>query len=225
MFDNDQMTDNAELRELRDSLSGVAMPERPRLETITARGRARRQHRRSTVARMCGVSAAAVATVAVSLTAIGSRAPTLGTIRTASFTLHKNANGTSTLTINPKELLDPAALQSDLAQYGIPAKVTVGSFCSSDPTPAGFSQVWSVQPAGGFTATPQHEVKPTITIDPSAMPSGTELSIGDFRLANGQQQANAVLINTSSYTCTSTPPPLVSSTPVTGLLYDGPGPS
>ena len=29
MSGNDQMTDNAEQRELRDSLSGVAMPERP----------------------------------------------------------------------------------------------------------------------------------------------------------------------------------------------------
>jgi hypothetical protein len=36
MSGNDQMTDGAELRELRHSLSGVAMPERPRLEAITA---------------------------------------------------------------------------------------------------------------------------------------------------------------------------------------------
>ena len=50
MSDTDQMTDSAELRELRDSLSGVAMPERPRLEAITARGRARRRHRRSRAA-------------------------------------------------------------------------------------------------------------------------------------------------------------------------------
>jgi hypothetical protein len=42
MSDNDQMNDSAVLRELRDSLSGVAMPERPQLEAITPRGRAHR---------------------------------------------------------------------------------------------------------------------------------------------------------------------------------------
>lgn len=162
--------------------------------------------------RLSVLGAVAVIAVAVGLTGVRSRAPVLGTIKTASFTLHKNANGTATLTINPKELLDPGALQSDLAQYGIPAKVTVGSFCSSNPAPAGFSQVWSDQPAGQ-TATPLPVAHPTVTIDPSAMPSGTELSIGDFQLAGGEQQANAVLINTSSYTCTSTPPTFGPNTP------------
>src|SRR5439155_662245 len=129
-----------------------------------------------------------------------------GTIRTASFTLLSNSNGTATLTINPKELLDPAALQSDLAQYGIPAKVTSGSFCTSDPHPAGFSQVVSFYPAGPGTTTPQSGVQPTITIDPSAMPAGAELSFGYFRLPSGEQQADVVLIDSNSYTCTSTPP-------------------
>ena len=176
--------------------------------------------------RLSVVGAVAVTAVAVSLTGGRDRRPTLGTVKTASFTLHKNANGTATLTINPKELLEPGALQSDLAQYGIPAKVTVGSFCSSNPAPAGFSQVVTEQPAGPQTVTPQPVVKPTVTIDPSAMPSGTELSIGDFQLADGGQQANAVLMNTSSYTCTNTPPPLKDTGGDTlGLLYGGPGPS
>ena len=154
--------------------------------------------------------AAAGTALAVGLTGVLGPARTPGTIRTAAFTLVSNPNGTATLTINPKELLDPAALQSDLAQYGIPAKVTTGSFCSSDPAPAGFSQVVSSHPAGPFTATPQNGVHPTITIDPAAMPAGTELSIGNFQLSSGeyagQQQADVVLIDTSSYTCSSTPP-------------------
>ena len=58
-----------------------------------------------------------------------------GTIRTTAFTITRNANGTATLTINPKVLFDPSTLQSDLAQYGIPARVTTASFCSSDPAP------------------------------------------------------------------------------------------
>ena len=105
------------------------------------------------------------------LTGVLGPAETSSTIRTAAFTLASNANGTATLTINPKELLDPAALQSDLAQYGIPAKVTSGSFCSSDPAPAGFSQVVLVSPAGEQVATPQPAAEPTITIDPAAMPA------------------------------------------------------
>jgi hypothetical protein len=49
-----------------------------------------------------------------------------------------------------------------------------------------------------------------MTIDPAAMPAGTELSVGNFQLSSGeyagQQQADFVLIDTSSYTCSSTPP-------------------
>ena len=139
MSGNDQMIDGAELRELRDSLSGVAMPERPRLEAIMARGRARRRHGLSAVAGLSVAGAAAGTALAVGLTGVLGPARTPGTIRTAAFTLVSNSNGTATLTINPKELLDPAALQSDLARYGIPAKVTTGSFCSSDPAPACFA--------------------------------------------------------------------------------------
>ena len=206
MSGNDQMTDGAELRELRDSLSGVAMPERPRLETITARGRAHRRRRLSAVAGLSVAGAAAGTALALGLTSVLGPARTPGTIRTASFALVSNSDGTTTLTLNPKELLDPAALQSDLAQDGIPAKVTSGSFCSSNPHPAGFSQVVSFQPAGPSTSTPQSGVQPTITIDPAAMPAGAELSVGYFKLPSGEQQADVVLIDSNSYTCTSTPP-------------------
>jgi len=177
------------------------------------------------------VAAAAGTALALGLTGVLGPARTPGTIRTAAFTLVSNSDGTATLTINPKELLDPAALQSDLAQYGIPAKVTSGSFCSSDPAPAGFSQVVPGQPAGSGTGTPQSGVQPTITIDPSAMPAGAELSVGYFQLSSGEQQADVVLIDTSSYTCTSTPPD-PNGPPVgydesdsLGVLYGGPGPA
>jgi hypothetical protein len=235
MSGNDHITDGAELRELRESLSGVTMSERPRLEAITARGRARRRHRLSAVAGLSVAGAAAGTALALGLAGVLGPARTPGTIRTASFTLASNSNGTATLTINPKELLDPAALQSDLTQYGIPAKVTSGSFCSSDPHPAGFSQVASMQPAGPGTSTPQSGVQPTITIDPSAMPAGAELSVGYFQLSSGEyageQQADVVLIDSNSYTCTSTPPdpngPLdgYGQSDSLGLLYGGPGPA
>jgi hypothetical protein len=231
MPDNNQLTDAAELRELRDSLSGVAMPERPRLEAITARGRTHRRRRLSAVAGLSVAGAAAGTAVALGLTGVLGPARTPGTIRTASFTLVSNSNGMATLTINPKELLDPAALQSDLAQYGIPAKVTSGSFCSSDPAPAGFSQVVPGQPAGSGTGTPQSGVQPTITINPAAMPAGAELSVGYFRLPSGEQQADVVLIDSNSYTCSSTPPDPngppagYDESDSLGVLYGGPGPA
>jgi hypothetical protein len=233
MSAHDEMSDNEVLRAASDCLSAIPMASPPDVEAITARGRALRRHRLSAVA---GLSVAAAGTVlALGLTGVLGPARAPGTIRTVGFTLVSNANGTATLTISPKELLDPAALQSDLAQYGIPAKVTTGSFCSSDPAPAGFSQVVSSYPAGPYTATPQNGVQPTITIDPAAMPAGTELSIGDFQLSSGeysgQQQAVFVLIDTSSYTCSITPPDPnglpdgYGPSDGVGLLYGGPGPA
>ena len=85
MSDHDQMTDDAGLRELRHSLSGVAMPGRPRLEAITARGRARRRRRLSAVAGLSVAGAAAGTALAIGLTGVLGPARTLGTIRTASF--------------------------------------------------------------------------------------------------------------------------------------------
>jgi hypothetical protein len=126
-----------------------------------------------------------------------------GTIRTTAFTLVKHANGTVTLTINPGLLLEPGTLQSDLQRDGIPAKVTAGSFCSSDPAPVGFHQIVHLV-VPGLKGTPM-TVNPTLTINPAAMPAGTELSFGYFQPSWGQETA-AGLIDTSSYTCTSTAP-------------------
>lgn len=236
MYDDDQMTDSPELRELRDSLSGVATPEPPPLEAITARGRARRRQRLTNLTRLSvGVVAAATA-LALGVSGAFTPAAKLGTIRTAAYTLTRNHNGTDTLTLNPGELLDPTQLQSDFAKYGIPAKVTTGSYCTSNPEPAGFSQAVTGPGSGtsqeGSGQPVPGQQPPGITIDPSQIPAGTELTVGDFQLTSGQfageQQANFSLMNSSSYTCTSTPRDM--SQPDTsdgdiGLLYGGPGPS
>jgi hypothetical protein len=232
---HDEMSDNEVLRAAADSLSAIPVATPPAVEAIMARGRAHRRRRHSAAAGLSVAAAGAGAALAVGLTGVLGPAAAPATIRTAAFTLVRNSIGTATLTLNPGELLDPAALQSDLQQYGIPAIVTSGSFCSSDPAPAGFSQVVSSNPAGPSTATPQSGVQPTITIDPAAMPAGTELSFGYFQLSSGeysgQQQTDVVLIDTSSYTCTSTPPD-PNGLPVgygpddgIGLLYGGPGPA
>ncbi len=223
MYDNDVISDPPELRDLRDSLSGVAVPKRPSLEAIAARGRTRRRQQLSRVTGLTVVGFAASAAFALGVSGALSPAARLGTIRTAAYTLRHNQNGTATLTLNPGELFNPTQLQSDLAKYGIPARVTVGSYCTSTREPAGFSEV--VSGPGPGTSQEGSGQQPSITIDPSQMPSGTELSVGDFQLTSGQfageQQADMDLINTSSYSCSSTPPTLGPDTPGFGALYGG----
>ncbi len=187
----------SELQRMADGAARQARP--PAAAEIIRQG----DRRRRSLARQSlgGLSAAGVvgAGVALGLGLTGS-APghATGTIRTAAFTLVTNANGTATLTINNNVLFEPGTLQSDLARDGIPAKVTVGSFCSSDPAPAAVSQVISVPKI-------QPGEAPTITINPATMPAGTELSFGNFELANGGRTFLA-LIDMGSYTCTSTAP-------------------
>lgn len=62
---------------------------------------------------------------------------------------------------------------------------------------------------------------PTVTINPSAMPAGTELSFGNFQVPAGQQ-TDLALINTNSYTCTTTAP---TSPPAGGAVFSYFGPA
>jgi hypothetical protein len=216
MSDRDQLTNNAELHRLSGSMSGVAVPEPPPLDAIMARGEARRRHRRYSVACLFLAGAGIAAALVVGPTGApaspaSSRAPaasrTLGAIHTAAYTIVLNSDGTASLTIDPNEMFDPATLQSDLDQYGIPARVTVGSFCTSDPAPAGLPQVVSYE--SGEQA--------TITIDPTAMPAGTELSFGEFELRmGGVEMATYALIDKGSYTCSNDLP---TSSPSQGGLF------
>jgi hypothetical protein len=199
----------SELQRMADDAARQARP--PAAAEIIRQGDRRRRH---SLARQSlgGLSAAGVvgAGVALGLGLTGSApAHPTGTIRTAAFTLVNNANGTATLTINGNVLFEPGTLQSDLGQDGIPAKVTVGSFCSSDPAPVSALQVVSVPDI-------QPGAAPTVTIDPRAMPTGTELSFGNFQLANGGRTFIAV-IDPGSYTCTSTAPTGASGDAVFGF--------
>jgi hypothetical protein len=188
----------SELQRMADDAAGQA---RPLAAAEIIRQGDRRRRRSRTRRSLGGLSAAGVvgAGVALGLGLTGSApAHATGTIRTAAFTLVRNATGTATLTINNDVMFEPGTLQSDLAQDGIPAKVTVGSFCSSDPAPASLPQVISIPAV-------QPGEAPTVTINPAAMPAGTELSFGNFQLANGGRTFFA-LIDPGSYTCTSTAP-------------------
>jgi hypothetical protein len=57
-----------------------------------------------------------------------------------------------------------------------------------------------------------------VTIDPRAMPAGTELSFGNFQLANGGRTFIAV-IDPGSYTCTSTAPTAARGDAVFGFKH------
>ena len=213
-------TDELE-HELRRAIASAAAeyqhPEQARQRLLQRNYRPGSGRRRLTA----GVAAAAAAgSVALGLGVsggLGSSPPSgAGTIRTAAFTITRNANGSATLTINPRVLFDPGALQGDLAQYGIPAKVTAASFCSSDPAPSGFSQVVTFSPAFQGDGGPQQAQvhNPAVTINPAAMPAGTELSVGVFHGSDGDDTALA-LIAANSSTCTSTAP---TTPPASGAL-------
>jgi hypothetical protein len=229
MNHDEHPNDTGLTRELRDSLSELAAPDRPPLRAIIDRGRAHRRRRRARFAGLGATGVAASGALALGLTGVLGAAPASGigairssaahgtdTIRTAAFTLTSNANGTDTLTLTRSQMFDPAALQRALAQHGIPALVKTGTYCSSSPAapdPASLG-VLSIRPPvkpphPGAIRVPS-DLKPpdlrqiidhTVTvINPAAMPSGTELFFGYF---NSDHALFVDLIYAKSYTCSS----------------------
>lgn len=208
--------ENALCSVLARAAADIQHPEQACQRLLQRNYRPGRGHRQ----RAAGITAAAAGAAVVlglGLTGVFGSAPArgTGTIRTTAFTLVKHANGTATLTINPNVLLEPSTLQSDLRHDGIPAMVTTGRFCSSHPSPAGFRQV----------VTGQRSSPDTMTINPAAVPASTELSFGYFKLSTGQETA-VTLIDTSSYTCSSTAP-LPAAPPFEGdlVMQNVPGPT
>jgi hypothetical protein len=192
------------LLQARDALSGARM-ETP-VEAILAKGRSRRHRRRLVQLSAAGVAASGC--LALGLAAVagsGSPAPAPGTIRTAAFTLARNANGTASLKLNQDQTFDPAALQQALARDGIPALVQTGTFCTSTPAPPS-SGVVSVQLPDGSPVPITGRRSPVppdavTVINPAAMPTGTELS---FTYVNHDRVLTGSLIYTAAYTCSST---------------------
>jgi hypothetical protein len=124
---HDDMSDTDVLSAARDSLSGMPVASPPDVETIMARGRARR-HRRRLIPGMTGTLAvAAGAALAVTTLAPASHQATPQTGRQpaahlAAWTVTRLADGDISVTI--RELQDPAGLQGTLRADGIPASVT-----------------------------------------------------------------------------------------------------
>jgi hypothetical protein len=212
MNDDEYPTDSILTQELRDSLSELAVPERPPLAVIISKGRVHRRRRRLAG---LGATAAVVIALALGLTGVFGAAPIggTGTAQAADFTLTSYVNGTVSLRMG--QVFDPAALQRALTQHGIRALVKIGSYCSSSPAVAD-PIIDLVLPGSGrprhgadsILITANFPVKPsqlapsvdpvTIVINPAAMRSGTELFIGFFDLGH---TVLADLIYTGSHTC------------------------
>jgi hypothetical protein len=202
-------TDELE-RELRHAFArraaGYQHAEQARERLLQRDYRPRGSQRRLT-AGITAVTAAGAVALSLGLSGVFGSAAARGTatIRTDAFTLVEHANGTATLTFNSYLLQDPSALQRALRHDRIPAIVTVGRFCYSHPIPAGFAKA-----VAGVTAPYSKGPAPgpgSFTINPAALPAGTELSFGFFPPQNSRVGNIIELIDTKSYTCSPTAPP------------------
>jgi hypothetical protein len=123
---HDDMSDTDVLSAARDSLSGMPVASPPDVETIMARGRARR-HRRLIPGMTGTLAVAAGAALAVTMLAPATHqaTPQAGhqpAAHLAAWTVTKLADGDISVTI--RELKDPAGLQGTLRADGVPASVT-----------------------------------------------------------------------------------------------------
>ncbi|MDR3034737.1 MAG: hypothetical protein LBV78_16785, partial [Kitasatospora sp.] len=222
MNDNDEPSDSAVLSAIRDSISGVSMPTAPHLEAITARGRARRRRR---LGGLSVVGAGACAALAVGLVGgWGSAGPPpqheVPPAHLAAFSVLAGPHGSTTLTLYPKQIIDPNAVRQALAEHGIPAVVTADKFCRTANQPAGVAGVVSLGPhrgplqpgasrpqpvRPGFPRLhplrpgfpPPHPARPALrprlVIHGSAIPHGSKLSIG-YRQNSQNREISFTLI-------------------------------
>ena len=150
MNGNDELNDSAVLSAVRDSISGMPMPAAPRLQAITARGRA---HRRRRLGGLSIAGAGACAALAVGLACGSARSPPgqrHSTRRLRSIWRRSRsppARGTTTLTLYPRQVINPDAVRQALAEHGFPALVTAGKFRRTADQPS--ARRW---PGGGAAA-------------------------------------------------------------------------
>lgn len=171
--------------QVRESFAGLRM-DLP-VEEVFSRERARRRHRLSLSGFGAAAVAAAGATAAVTF-ALGGSTPASqpghhrpqppAPVRLTAFSVRSGPGDRTTLILHkgpqyPK--LDSAALRKALARHGIPALVTVGTFCRSAQggASAGYGKVVQPSPQGDGGSN-------SIVIDGRSIPAGSRLSIGLF---------------------------------------------
>jgi hypothetical protein len=121
-------------------------------------------------------------------------------IHVATFSVARAANGTVTVTLFSNHAPDAAALRRALAQAGVPALVTVGTVCYVPGPVSGLQQAISRPPHVPFGTA-------MLTITPSAIPSGSELSIGYFFMPGGGGGIHVTLVpDHARLTCKAEPP-------------------
>lgn len=166
--------------QVRESFSGLHMA--TPVEQVFAASRRRARRRR--LSGLTAATAVAAGTAAAVTLTLGGAAPARsgtpppsspgpGPATLAAFTVTSGPGDSTTLILRkggPR--LDPSALRAELAEHGIPALVTVGTFCrSADGVSSGLGKVLNAsdQPDGS-----------AIVINGRAIPSGDRLSIGLF---------------------------------------------
>jgi hypothetical protein len=166
--------------QVRESFSGLRM-DMP-VEAVFARSRIRRSRRLSVLTTAAAAATAGAAT-AMTLT-LGGAAPARpgspppaapGSVTLAAFSVTSGPGDSTTLVLHKGQQyprLDPGALRQALARHGIPALVTVGTFCRSAPVlSAG---------AGKLLHESDHADGSAMVINGRAIPPRTRLSIGLF---------------------------------------------
>jgi hypothetical protein len=170
-------------RQLRDSLSGIRVSGQPAVGEIMSHSRTQRRRRILGTTGVGVASIAAASALTLGLTgALSGTAVTSGagaTAQEAAFTLTTNSNGTDTLTLNVNQVFYPAALQQALAKNGIPALVVTDT-PGLNTKACRFLPPQDVNKVVSATAT-RHGTLRTMTINPAAIPAGTELF---FRYVN-----------------------------------------
>ena len=163
---------NDVLTRIADQFSEIEM--KIPIEQIYARASTRRKRRRRATVVTAGATALAAGVTAVAITLSGAHQPPPVTAQLAAFSVSAGPNGTSALTLRKGQQyrLDPVALRQALAEHHIPALVTLGKSCDTAPEPDGLDQV--------VVSQRQSDGSVTLTINPAAMPAGSELSIGYY---------------------------------------------
>jgi hypothetical protein len=211
MNENNELTDSAVLSAVRQSISGLPMPAAPRLEAITARGRA---HRRRRLGGLSIAAAGACAALVVGLAGGGGSAGPApqhhaAPVHLAAFSVVTGPDGATTLTLNWGQVINPSAVRQALADHGIPALVTAGEFCrTADQPPPGVGEVAVFAGPHHLRIGSPNSGRPTgtaVVIYGSKIPRGVELSIG-YRQDPQNREISFTLIQAGApLTCTSIP--------------------